>query len=677
MPKNSEQYLALQLGSFVFIDSYQHLSESLSVLATALRDKGSGSFHYTSKDIADEQKRDLLLRKGVFCYSYLDDTKKFDERRLPAREKFFNDLEQENISEQDYKHACKVWKSFRCRSLGDYHDVYLKSDLLILADVFENFRRFCLLNYELDAAHYLSGPQLAYDALFKLTGVELDLLTDIDMYEMVEKGIRGGYAGVIQRCARANNPYMSKYDPNMETSFLFYIDQNSLYSYIMQESKLPCRGFRWLTDGEIRQLNPSTIPDDADVGYILEVTLSYPEALHDIRAHKDFPLACDKLCIADEALSPLALSMKNLFNMKTSAKTVKLAPNFNEKHRYVLHYRNLKLYLQLGLVLKKIHRVIGFYQSAWMRPYIRFNIEQRQKASNQFESSLFKKFNNAIYGKTIENVKKRTTVKLVRKAEQFENLSSKPTFRSCKIIHRHLASVHMGKALIKLDRPIFLGFSILELAKLQMYRFHYGYMGQKYGANARLLFSDTDSFLYWIRTRDLYSDLASDSERFDFSNYPREHPLYSATGAKQPGLFKDESAGCILESFVGLRSKMYSLQHSDSDKDARKAKGVKKSVVRTISHQDYLDCLLNTKQMKHSFHAIRCHRHRLYTVKQTKLSLSSFDDKRYLLDCSIHSLPYGHKALKRRCDSSGSPTKYRKCGECGQDRLSDYTDCRV
>ena len=312
-------------------------------------------------------------------------------------------------------------------------------------------------------------------------------------------------------------------------------------------------------------------------------------------------------CIADEALSPLVLSMKNLFNMKTSAKTVKLAPNFNEKHRYVLHYRNLKLYLQLGLVLKKIHRVIDFYQSAWMRPYICFIIEQRQKASNQFGSSLFKKFNNAIYGKTIENVKKRTTVKLVRKAEQFENLSSKPTFRSRKIIHRHLASIHMGKALIKLDRPIFLEFFILELGKLQMYRFHYGYMGQKYGANARLLFSDTDSFLYWICTRDLYSDLASDSEHFDFSNYPREHPLYSATGAEQPGLFKDESAGCILESFVGLRSKLYSLQHSNSGKDARKAKGVKKSIVGTISHQDYLNCQVNTKQMKHAFHAIRCH----------------------------------------------------------------------
>ena len=195
-------------------------------------------------------------------------------------------------------------------------------------------------------------------------------------------------------------------------------------------------------------------------------------------------------------------------------------------------------------------------------------------------------------------------------------------------------------------------------------------MGNKYGVNARLLFSDTDSFLYWIHTRDLYSDLASDSDRFGFSNYPREHPLYSARGGKQPRLFKDESAGCILESFVGLRSKMYSLQHSDSRKDARKAKGIKKSVVRTISHQDYLDWLLNMTQMKHSFHAIRSHRHRLYTIKQTKLSLSSFDDKRYLLDCSIHSLPYGHKALKRRCDGTGAPTKYRKCGQCGRDRVT-------
>ncbi len=407
------------------------------------------------------------------------------------------------------------------------------------------------------------------------------------------------------------------------------------------------------------------------MGYILEVSLRHPKRFHDVRAHKDFPLACDKMLIRDDVLSPLAQCMKERFNMKPSGKTVKLVPNFYDKHHYVLHYRNLKLYLELGLQLQKIHRAICFYQSTWMKPYISFNIKQRQKAASQFEVSLFKKFNNAIFGKTIENVKKRTIIKLVTKPEQFEKLSSKPTFRSCKIIHEQLAGVQMAKPVITLDRPIYLGFSILDLAKLRMYTFHYKYMANKYGDRVRLLFSDTDSFIYWIQTRDLYKDLAQD-DKYDFSNYPKNHLLYSTKHAKKPGLMKDESAGAILQDFVGLRSKMYSLQHTprDVDKDARKAKGIKKSTVRTIRHEDYVECLFNMKQMRHSFHAIRSQQHQLYTVKQRKLSLSCYDDKRYLLDCSIHSLPYGHRALKRECTEDGSERggKYRKCGECVQVR---------
>ena len=186
------------------------------------------------------------------------------------------------------------------------------------------------------------------------------------------------------------------------------------------------------------------------MGYILEVTLKYPEYLHDIQAHKDFPLACQKLALRDELLSPLTQSMKQKFHMNTSAKTEKLIPNFFDKRHYVLHYRNLKLYLELGLQLEKNHRAVVFYQSAWMRPYIKFNIHQRQRATNEFEGSLFKKFNNTMYcisaemsvlnkcyyyyyyyGKTIENVKNRRIVKLVTHPRQLESLTSKPnTFRS-------------------------------------------------------------------------------------------------------------------------------------------------------------------------------------------------------------------------------------------------------
>ena len=677
IPKNTEQYLAIQMGPLLLIDSFQFMNESLDNLAKNLRDKGKHAFKYVNMHIQGAKKRELLLKKGVFCYSYLDNINRFKEGPgLPKIENFFNELEQEHLSNERYKHAQTVWKEFKCENLGDYHDIYLKSDLLILADVFQNFRHFCLEHYKLDAAHYLTGPQLSYDALLKMTGVQLELLSDIDMYNMIEKGIRGGVAQIMQRWAQANNKYMENYDPNIESSYLFYIDQNSLYSYVMQEHKLPVGGFEWLDEDELETLDPMSIPDEGNVGYIFEVTLKYPKHLHSVRAHMDFPLACDKMRIEDKDISPLTKKMRDMFNMKTSSKAIKLVPNFHTKHNYTLHYRNLKLYLELGLHLVKIHRAIRFKQRNWMAPYVRFNIAQRQKATSSFESTLFKLFNNAIFGKTVENLKKRRVVKLVTDAQAFENLSSKPTFRNYQIIHKNLAGMHMTKPIIVLDRPIYVGFSILDLAKLKMYDFHFRYMANKYGGGstdgghagegrARLIFTDTDSFIYWIQTEDLYADIAGD-DVYDFSNYPKQHPLYSTKHQKEPGWMKDESAGGILESFVGLRSKMYSIRHDKehANKDTQKAKGIKKSAIRTMKHDDYLRCLLNMTQMKHSFHAIRSQRHNLYTIKQKKVSLSAYDDKRYILKCNIHSLPYGHKFLKRKCDDEGRGKKYRRCKEC-------------
>ena len=295
---------------------------------------------------------------------------------------------------------------------------------------------------------------------------------------------------------------MESFDSGRESSFLLYIDQNAPYSYVMQEYRLPTHGFRWLSTEEIEDLNPPYIADDSNVGYTLEVTLKYPENLHDIQAHKDFPLACRKLALRDELLSPLTQSMKQKFHMKTSAKTEKLIPNFFDKRHCVLHYRNLKLYLEVGLQVEKNHRAVVFYQSAWMRSYIKFSIHQRQKATNEFEVSLFKKFNNTVYGKTIENVKNRRIVKLVTHPRQLERPTSKPTFRSCHIIHKKLAGIHMAKHIIRLDKPIYLDFSILELAKLKMYAFHYKYRAKKFGNRARMLYTGTDSYIYQITTSD-------------------------------------------------------------------------------------------------------------------------------------------------------------------------------
>ena len=403
-----------------------------------------------------------------------------------------------------------VWDALSCQTLGEYYDVYLRSDVLILADVFETFRKFCLAQYGLDPAHYFTCSQLSYDALLKMTGTKLELLLDIDMYNFIESGIRSGYSGVVQRYAAANNKYMNSFDSETPSSFLLYIDQNALYSYVMQECPLQTRDFKWLSRDEIQALDLCGISKDANVGYILEVTLNYPDELHDIQAHKDFPLEGQKLALCNDLLSPLTQSMREAFQMKVNGNTEKLVPNFFEKKHHVLHYRNLKLYLELGLRLKKIHRATAFCQSVRMAPYIRFNIEHRRNASNQFESNFFKLLNNATFGKSIENVKCRCVVKLVTQPSQLERLAFKPTFRSCHIIHWKLAGVHMAKSIIRVHKPIYGGFAILELSKLKMYDFHYNYIAAKYGSWVRILYTNTDSFMYQIRTRDMYRDLKKD-----------------------------------------------------------------------------------------------------------------------------------------------------------------------
>ena len=260
-----KQVLALEMGSFIFIDSFQHLGDSLAVLAQNVRDKGKDCFVHTLKH-SNPTQQDLLLQNGMFCYLYLDNFNKFYEDSLPPRECFDNDLDPEHISDVKYVHAQNVSKPFSCQTLGDYHDVYLKSDVLILAHVFENFGKFCLKEYSLDPAHFLAESQLSYTALLNFTEVRLELLSGLDMYTFLEEGIRGGYCRVIQRFAAANNRYMRSFDSHAESASLLYIDQNALYSYIIQEYCLLTHGFIWLCAEEIRDLNPRHTADNSNVG---------------------------------------------------------------------------------------------------------------------------------------------------------------------------------------------------------------------------------------------------------------------------------------------------------------------------------------------------------------------------------------------------------------------------
>ena len=628
IPNNEEKYISFTkntvVGSYTnkegkdipikhkirFIDSFKFMSDSLENLVNNLPDDAFNILEECYKG----EKLSLVKRKGVYPYEYMDSLERFKENKLPPKEAFYSRLTGEGISDEDLKHTEKVWKVFGMKTLQDYHDLYNVTDVLLLADVFENFRNVCMENYKLDPAHYFTAPGLAWDACLKITDVELELLSDIDMLLMIEKGIRGGVSMISNRYGKANNKYMSEsFNEKDPSKYIMYLDANNLYGWAMSKP-LPTHGFKWMKVDELETWELHSC--------ILEVDLEYPKNLHDL--HNDYQLAPEQIVVN---------------------KVSKLIPNLGNKKKYVLHYENLKQYLKLGLKLTHIHRGIKFKESPWLEKYISLNTKLRTEAKNEFEKDFFKLMNNSVFGKTMENIRNRVDVKLVNNKKQAEKLSAKPNYKHCNIFSEDLVAIHMKMTKLDFDKPVYLGMCILDLSKTLMYDFHYSYIKQKYGDKAKLLLTDTDSLMYEIQTEDFYKDISGDvKDRFDTSGYPSDHPsgISSGFNKKVLGMFKDEVNGDIIDEFVGLRAKLYSYKMFDG-KESKKCKGVKKSVVKkSITHEDYKTCLTTGKEQLRKQNIIRSYKHEVYTEEVNKIALSASDDKRYILEDGISTLALGH-----------------------------------
>ena len=539
----------------VFKDSLKFMSSSLGALVNNLpKDAFKNLLKYFTPKQAE-----ILKQKGFYPYEYMDTKEKFKNTKLLPREAFYSKLTERGISEKDYKHAWNVWHTFKMKTFKDYHELYNVTDVLLLADVFENFRDLCLKIYGLDPVYYFTAPGLAWDACLKVTNIDLELLNDPDMLLMFEKGIRGGISMISNRYGEANNKYIGQgFNRNKLIKYLMYLDANNLYGCAMS-LKLPTHGFKWLTSGEMEKLfNNKVVQVWEKTPCILEVDLEYPENLHDL--HNDYPFC------------PERVECKNGVE--------KLIPNLRDKTKYVIHYKNLIQCLRAGMKLKKIHRGIKFIESEWMKLYIEMNTNLRTKAKNNFEKDFFKLMNNSVFGKTMENIRNRVNVKLVNTQEKFKKLSAKPNYKGRKIFSENLISVHMKKTSLTMNKPVYLGMCILDLSKTIMYDFHYNYIKPKYGDKAKLLFTDTDSLMYEIETEDFYKDISEDiKDRFDTSDYPENHPSGIPTGINKKvlGMFKDEAAGKIIKEFVGLRAKLYSYK-MDKGEESKKCKGIKKQV---------------------------------------------------------------------------------------------------
>ena len=414
---------------------------------------------------------------------------------------------------------------------------------------------------------------------------------------------------------------MKNHDENTESTYIQYLDTNNLYGWAMSQ-KLPVNGFKWLEDtSKINEEFIKNYDENNGKGYILEVDVKYPKKLHDI--HSDLPFLPKRMNID---------------------KCKKLVCNLLNKNKYVIHIKSLKQALNLGLKFKKVHRIIKFNQKVWLKPYIDMNTELRKLAKDDFGKDLFKLMNNAVFGKTMENVRKHRTIKLVTTDKKRNKLISEPNYHTMNYISKDLSIIEMNKMRVKMNKPIYLGWSILDISKILMYEFWYDYIKPKYDNDVKLCYMDTDSFVMNIKTEDFYRDIANDVEkRFDMSNYEVDRPLPTGKNKKVIGLMKDELGGKIITEFVTLRPKTYSYL-TDDGKEDKKAKGTKKCIIkRMIKFDDYKKCLLNGEVILKSQQRFISKKHDVYTENINKIVLSNNDDKRILSADEMTSYPYGCK----------------------------------
>lgn len=416
IPLNTQKFKCLRVNNILYLDSLAFCPDSLEKLTETLRESDH-AFPILEQWQSDPAKKALLIRKGVYPYSLatgIEDLTKMV--KLPDIKQFTNDIGNAACEPEDYEHAVKVWNTFDCKNMMEYTELYLKSDVYLLAEVVTQLRNSIHREFGLDISHYLSLPMLSKDLMLKMTGEEVELISDMEMSNLLQRNIRGGVsfintryfeAGVDggslkaaeeKKASEKHATAEEKEEASADTSLL-YLDANNLYGKAMS-MPLPLRDFEWMEEEEVEDFTQNwqtlVTEEDGD-GYIIEATLRYPEKLHE--AHSSFPLAPEHVDITEDMLSPYATDCLREIAGKTKHKAKKLTATFNDRKKYLLHGLNLKFYLEQGMELITVHRGIKFYQKKFIKPYIDLCTLKRAMASTKSSKDMFKLLCNSLYGK--------------------------------------------------------------------------------------------------------------------------------------------------------------------------------------------------------------------------------------------------------------------------------------
>lgn len=666
IPQPGEKFLSLGFNGFQFIDSNAFLQSSLDKLTGLLTKDGSDlsqllhTRHAFENYICPrlnllptEELFRMIAQKGTYPYDYMDSFERFDEKKLPEKSAFYSKLTEDHISDDDYDHARNVFDRFELDNLGQYHDLYLMLDVLLLTDIFENFRDTTYNDIGLDPARFVSLPGLgkesnlrSHENIIDADGTERPFEVKLfeehqgDMHLFCKNAIRGGISLISGR-------FLNGVDGHQ----IVYVDANNLYGWAM-EQWMPTGGYRWWNEWECQMFTNHerilSLSDGAAHGYLFEVDLHIPDDIHD--KLRDYPIAPTRQCVRPEDLSPYSRAQVNRSDRHADFKTEKLLCTLRDKIAYTCHFRNLKLYIQLGAVVKKIHRVLEFTQDLWIKPFIQYHSAKRAAATSDFVKNYHKLVANSTYGKFLQNDAKHQSIEIVTDSHRQLRLARDPFYAGYQQIHSECLLVERFKKEIKLDKPNIVGVCILEMSKLRMYDFYYNTMKPVFGERMRLGMTDTDSLIMEIRTNNWQQEIATAGllNEFDFSDYPKTHEFYNAANKKVVGKFKDELNGVLPEGFVGLRSKMYSIKMPAGHEDIKKAKGVKAYVVKKgLTYDDYLQCLTNPlfQPPVRKVLGFSSHNQTIHTESITKTTLSAADTKLYVCDDGVTTYPFGYYKL--------------------------------
>ncbi|KAG5666240.1 hypothetical protein PVAND_017621 [Polypedilum vanderplanki] len=643
--KSSENYIAItwkfkinekRSAKVKILDSYRFLTSSLQTLVENTQD-----FTFVETYLKNEYGDKLEINKNLFRkqflpYSYLS-YETLQETQFPNKDSFFNELKNENLTQENYNYAKKIYLNLKCKNLLEYTLYYLKLDVLLLTEVFIQFRNLIFHHYSLDVANYVTLSSFGLDCSLAYTGEKVELINDINQYLFIKKGIRGGncFGNFVYKSS--NSRWSKNYDSNKPEIQLNSTDFNSLYGFMMGLS-LPHNGYRWCTQNEISQLSKNFIemserPDG--ISYFVEITISYPRNIHD-----------------DMSLYPLFPVLRKMKDGNTS----KLIGDLYTKNNYVVHIKFAAFAIKMGLKLEKIHRALQFNESPWLKPFVDLNTNLRAEASlAKLYSLSLKLLSNSCYGKFLENKEKQQSYKLCvidpnckKSIRKMIKAISSPYLKNFKVFNDFLVGFSSYKKQVILNRPTPCGAAILDFSKMAMADMYYNKIKKVSKEKVELCYTDCDSLLL-AYYGDFFQFIKENYHLFDTSSFSPSNPFQiEQKNMRISGKMKEECGDRLIKNFVFLRPKTYLIVFEDEDDNKNniksKAKGVSSATIKQLTYKDYIDAMKgNTIQKK--MQQLRSQNHQVYTISINKIALRAGCTKRYFFP-SGDSLPFGHYKLE-------------------------------